>query len=126
MRIVENSRTAANDGLAILAQTPGKAEARREVRPVGFVHLVGGQEVAEARPERGWSTVEDAAVGFLGNGEVVVAQAEIKGQIRADAPVVLREAAELVGVQLIKRNGKIDLNLIGDVRQKIRQIGVVE
>src|SRR5437762_2598052 len=81
-----------------------------EVRPAGFVHLVGGQEVAEARPERGWSTVEDAAVGFLGNGEVVVAQAEIKGQIRADAPVVLREAAELVGVQLIKRNGKIDLN----------------
>ena len=99
MRIIEKPGAASHHRLAAGAEDPGKAYAGREVGPIRIVCLVGGKPVAKAGTEAGRGALEDTAIAFFWNREIVVANSNIDGEIRPDAVIVVEKPADLIGAK---------------------------
>src|SRR5436309_7281489 len=94
MWAIENTGPAADDGLASLVRSPGETEARGKIVKAPVIDAVKRAQRTEAE---GIGAVVQKIVHFFGDGEVIVAEAEVQDQAAADLEIVLNEAADLPG-----------------------------
>src|SRR5205823_2235451 len=65
--------------------------------------------------------VDDPVIGFSKRWRVLIAQAQIQGEVLARAPVVLNEKVEGVGVEVVILCAKLNRGLTGEAKQEIRK-----
>src|ERR1700730_5800754 len=115
MRVKEDSTARASDRFAIRADRPREADARSKTRPIRIVYRARRPERARTNSERTIVAGKQASVALLGNGPVVVADSRVDRQVRSNPEIVLDESADLIHMHLKKREGKINLNLVGNI-----------
>ena len=100
-----------------------RASGWREVVLVGVVDAV--RRTDRARAER-IVAVEQAIVALVGHREVVVAHADVEHHLRAEADVILQEAADLRSANLELRQAEREPRRARDVREEVghRAVGI--
>ena len=94
--LVKNSGPSAKHGLPIAEDVVGKTDARREVVVIAVIGIIGLDHAPDG------IEIPHQAVFFMDDSVELVPHAEIKGEARCHAPVILQERGIAIVVQVTR------------------------